>query len=263
MTATQATMADDSLFGARRPRYVTLAEELTRAIRDGTYPVGSLMPAEPELCARHAVSRHTLREAVRMMRDLGLVRTRQGHGTLVESTQVPSRYVLSMDTVPDLWQYAESSALKVVSKRAVAAGEALTRIPGVDAKDKWYVVEAIRHTDDGTPLAWKHVYIRAAYKSVSDRIGKQRVPIYSLIEERFGIRASRVHHQLGAAAVPDKAATALSMKRGSTGFHIIRHYFDSAGEVFEVTLTIYQPDRLEYSFDLVLSNVAAGPPSRA
>ena len=242
------------MFEHRKPRYFTLAEELTHAIRDGTYPVGSLLPAEPELCAQHGVSRHTLREAVRMLRDAGLVRPRQGHGTIVESTRPPSRYVLSMDTVPDLWQYAESSALKVGRKRAITAAEALTPIPGARARDRWYLVEALRHTDLGAPLAWKHVYLRHEYKSVTADIGKRRVPIYALIEERFHIRTSRVHHQLGAGVIPDAAATALSLRPGATGFHIIRHYFDSAESAFEVTLTICPPERLEYSFDLLLSN---------
>ena len=42
------------------------------------------------------------------------------------------------------------------------------------------------------------------------------------------------------------------------GFHIIRHYFDESNAAFEVTLTIYPPERMEYAFDLVLTHTGHG-----
>jgi len=240
-------------FDQYKPRYVSLAEELAQAIRGGTYPVGSLLPTEPELCAKHAVSRHTLREAMRMMREMGLVQSRQGHGTRVESTNVPSRYVLTMDAIPDLWQYVEHSQLEVKRMRSIASDEALTPLPGAKSADRWCLIEATRQVEPGTPLAWKHVYIAAAYKDVAKDIGKRRIPIYSLIEERYGIKTVRVRQQLSAATIPDAAAEALNLEPGSAGFEIVRHYYDSADNVFEVTMTVYPPNRFQYSADLTLT----------
>jgi GntR family transcriptional regulator len=243
-------------FDQHKPRYVALAEELTQAIRDGAYPVGSLLPTEPELCAEHEVSRHTLREAVRMMREMGLVRSRQGQGTWVESSEVPNRYVMVMDAIPDLWQYVEHSDLSVKRMRTIVAVEALTPIPGAKPDDQWCLVEAARRIDPRTPLAWKHVYIDAAYQDVVKEIGKVRIPIYSMIERRYGIRTVRVHQQLSAATIPDAAAEALGLEAGVTGFQIVRHYYDSAGRVFEVTMTVYPPNRFQYSADLTLTHGA-------
>lgn len=244
-------------FDPRKPRYMTLAEELTAAIRDGTFPVGTLLPPEPALCATHDVSRHTLREAVRLLRGLGLVRPRQGHGTVVEAAQAPSRYVLSVEAVPDLWQYAEASALEVVGRTTIAASAALVPLPGVDPRSSWCEVEALRRTDDGRPLAWKHVYIDARYRDAIAAIGRRRVPIYSIIESRFGLRTARIRQQFGAEPVPAAAAKALGMKRGAAGFWIVREYYDEAGQAFEVTLTIYPPGRSQHRFDLVLAEGAA------
>jgi DNA-binding GntR family transcriptional regulator len=241
-------------FDQHKPRYVTLAEELTQAIRDGVYPVGSLLPTEPELCAKHDVSRHTLREAVRMMREMGLIRSRQGQGTRVESTDVPSRYVMTMDAIPDLWQYVEHSDLSVKRMRTITAADALTPLPGAKPSDDWCLVEATRRVEPGTPIAWKHVYIDAAYQDVVKDIGKRRIPIYSLIEQQYGIKTVRVHQQLSAATIPDSAAEALNLDAGSAGFEIIRHYYDSKGRVFEVTMTIYPPNRFQYSADLMLAH---------
>lgn len=243
-----------TLFDPPRPRYVTLAEELTEAIRRGVYPVGTLLPTEPELCAKHEVSRHMLREAIRMMRELGLVRSQQGRGTWVELNEVPRRFVMTMDAIPDLWQYVKHSELIVKRMRTIRAGDALTPIPGAQAADKWCLVEATRQVERGRPLAWKHVYIDAAYQGVVKDIGARAIPIYSLVEQRYGIKTVRVHQQLSAATIPDSAAAALDLKVGSAGFEIIRHYYGSDNRVFEVTMTVYPPNRFQYSADLLLAH---------
>jgi DNA-binding GntR family transcriptional regulator len=71
----------------RRPR-PPLAEELRDAVaRDlilsDLVPPGSLLPSEKELSARYGVSRPTVREALLMLQQAGLVATRHGVGSFV------------------------------------------------------------------------------------------------------------------------------------------------------------------------------------
>ena len=57
-----------------------------RALKDeivsGVLPVGSQLPTEEELCERFSVSRYTVREALRRLREDSLVSSRQGQGTI-------------------------------------------------------------------------------------------------------------------------------------------------------------------------------------
>ena len=57
-------------------RYLQVARTLRKEIVDGVYPVGSQLPTEHELCERFAVSRYTVREALRRLRDDNLVASR-------------------------------------------------------------------------------------------------------------------------------------------------------------------------------------------
>jgi DNA-binding GntR family transcriptional regulator len=70
------------------PRYAILREELQGRIQDGTYRVGDLLPTELELQEEFGLSRHTVREALRQLIDMGLVRRRQGSGTQVVRSAV-------------------------------------------------------------------------------------------------------------------------------------------------------------------------------
>jgi DNA-binding GntR family transcriptional regulator len=242
----------------RKPRYLALAERLGREIGDGEYAVGSLLPSEAELCARHRVSRHTVREATRVLQDRGIVARHQGLGTLIQSASAPSRYVFAMDAIPDLWEYVKNTELKVVRRRLIKAKDALTPLPG-EPGESWRLIEAVRYMKPGEPIAWKQVYIDARYDAVTAEIGKRTVPIYSLVEERYGVKPERVRQEISAMAIPRQAAPALKVKTGSSGLALLRHYISTDDRVFEVTMSLYPANRFRYSVELKLERGA--PPS--
>ena len=43
------------------PRYKTIYSDIMKQIKEGVYPVGSLLPPEIELCRQFDASRHTIR----------------------------------------------------------------------------------------------------------------------------------------------------------------------------------------------------------
>ncbi|HEX6156150.1 MAG TPA: GntR family transcriptional regulator [Burkholderiales bacterium] len=61
-----------------------LAQQLRQAIAGGGYRPGERLPTEPQLAARHAVSRVTARQAVMQLVREGLVVRRQGKGFVAE-----------------------------------------------------------------------------------------------------------------------------------------------------------------------------------
>src|ERR1700733_15713490 len=63
------------------PLYLQVVRALKDEIVSGVFPVGSQLPTEEELCVRFSVSRYTVREALRRLREDSLVSSRQGAGT--------------------------------------------------------------------------------------------------------------------------------------------------------------------------------------
>lgn len=60
-----------------------IAAQIRRDIVGGTYKTGSVLPAEPELAERHGASRSLVNRAMQVLAAEGLVRPRQGRGTMV------------------------------------------------------------------------------------------------------------------------------------------------------------------------------------
>ena len=62
------------------PRYMALAEALRARIAGGDPAIGELLPTEHALCETYGVSRHTVREALRLLAESGLIARRRGGG---------------------------------------------------------------------------------------------------------------------------------------------------------------------------------------
>ncbi len=62
-----------------------IVEQLRSLILTGQYPPGAKLPPERELSKRLGVNRASLREALKKLEHLGLVRIRQGDGTRVQN----------------------------------------------------------------------------------------------------------------------------------------------------------------------------------
>ncbi len=79
---------------ARRRLHESVAEQLRDAILDGRFRAGEKLPPERELAAEFEVNRTSLREAIKVLEGLGLVRVRQGDGATVRPLTEASLSVL-------------------------------------------------------------------------------------------------------------------------------------------------------------------------
>lgn len=70
-------------------------------IADGTWPVGSRIPAEPALVEQFGASRNTIREAVGALVQVGMLQRRQGSGTYVVSDSEVSDVIGARLTAAD------------------------------------------------------------------------------------------------------------------------------------------------------------------
>lgn len=65
--------------------YRQVAARLRTAIETGALPVGERLKSVRELAGEHGVSPGTVQQALRLLRDEGLITTWQGRGTFVRS----------------------------------------------------------------------------------------------------------------------------------------------------------------------------------
>ncbi|MFC5408389.1 FadR/GntR family transcriptional regulator [Larkinella bovis] len=64
-----------------------VVNKLQQQITSGQYKIGEKLPSEPEFMQQFGVGRSTIREAIRILANKGLIRVQQGLGTFVELRQ--------------------------------------------------------------------------------------------------------------------------------------------------------------------------------
>ena len=238
-----------SLLSGGQPRYLVLAQALMDSIKEGYYPLNSLLPTEHELCKQFNVSRHTVREAIRRLDELGLISKQQGVGTRVKASQVASRYVQASEGISDLHQYVREVRLVLGASQSISAEGELAELLECKPGQLWVKVNGMRYRkeDDSAPLALTDVYIPQVYRAALEEVGEGRTPIYTLLQRRFNLQFTQVRQDISAVIISDADADALLVASGSPGLRIVRKYYGDHDELLEVAVNLHPGDRFSYS----------------
>jgi DNA-binding FadR family transcriptional regulator len=105
----------------RRSLADEVAAQLQQQIALGKYKTGEQLPIEPELMKSFGVGRSTIREAIKILMNSGLLRVQQGLGTFVEGSEgikepLPQR--LKRADFKDLDEVRQLIEMKIAEKAA-------------------------------------------------------------------------------------------------------------------------------------------------
>lgn len=233
------------------PLYLQVAGRLKGEIVGGTYPVGSHLPTESELGALFSVSRHTVREALRRLREEGLTASRQGAGTVVVPPRSEDSQVLHAMSINDLVAFAAETRFRIDSTRMIAMDGKLASRIGVPGGDKWLAVRGFRYAvGSGAPVCWSEYYINRDYAAVARLLQRHEGPIFSLIEDMFAIGIAEVQQEISAVTVPAAIAGGLKAKPRSVALEVRRTYRLDCGKVVQLTVNTHPATRFRQSMTM-------------
>ncbi|MGX7896000.1 GntR family transcriptional regulator [Tsuneonella sp. HG222] len=230
------------------PLYQMVVQALRAEILRGAYPVGSALPSELALVTRFGVSRHTVREAIRHLRDLGLVESHQGKGTLILKPGGPQVYVHQVNSIGDLHDYSVESRYADHAD-AVSVDPALAERMGVEPGDQWLRIDGMRF-DEGQPICAVEIYVATEFAGISRLLGRRSGPIYALIEDVYGEAITEVTQDLRALPVPEEVARRLEIEPGETVVEIKRTYRLLDGRPAEITFNYYKAANFRFAMNL-------------
>lgn len=237
-----------ALLRDRIPRYVRVSEVLAGEIESGVYPVGSLLPPEPQLCERFSVSRHTLREAVRALCEQGLVERKQGIGTTVLALQSEKHYVASLSSLRDLMAYAYKTRLELLNYRWTEADHALAQLLRCEVGERWLELDTCRHpVEGGPPIVHMRIFVRKECAGIQDALADGDVWIYGLVEKLGGERILEAQQIVGGTAIPEASARVLDVEPNSPGLFVRRYYLGNERRLLAISLNVYPVDRFEFA----------------
>ena len=220
---------------------------MRQRIFEGRYPINALLPTEVELCEEFQTSRHTAREALRRLAQVGLIERRQGSGSRVISDAPKEHYVHEMRSLDQLFAYATDTRLRVLG---VGPGipDQVAELP---TDRGWLHLEALRFDKDSdTPICFSDVYIDGRFKSLRDRLRTNQDAIYRMVEDEFAVRVEEVVQFIHVVRLPTRAADAMDLAEDSWSARIMRKYFEMDGRIILASVNFHPVENFSYQMRL-------------
>ena len=238
--------------GDEKPLYVQIVDTLKREIVDGEFPVGTALPSEAALVSRFAVSRHTVREALRTMRESGLVTSHQGLGTVVKRAADCFNYVHQINTISDLFPVNVETYYELVPGGLVTLPQLMDMVPELGPGHQWLRIRGSRtRPGQDTPFNELEVFVAAQFASVGSMIGVQSGPIYGMIEALCGESIGDVEQIFGAFECDGEIGLSLGMEKGDIGIEVRRIFrLAQSEDIAMISFNRYLPSAFSFSMSL-------------
>jgi len=234
--------------------YRQIAQELKSDIESGVYANGAPFPSETILQKYYGVSRDTVRSALALLKEEGLIERRKGSGTTVHC----KAYHKMLQRIVDFHSEAKTLGRKPNSKVLSCS----TRKSNIreriqfDIRPQGKVVELRRlRYLDGVPVILQtssHPADILEGMKVSDLNDRS---LYSYLQSRKGIVVRDAEQVLEPFTIGDEDARLLDVSAGTAVFRAYRTTRDTTGRVLELAENLIRGDYVKYTFQFSAEEV--------
>lgn len=234
---------------SRTPSYKKVYSQMKELITSETYPIGSMVPREPDLCNLLSVSRTTLRKAMELLKQEGFVDIKQGRGTIVldyKATQKLNHVTSFSETLEAKGFTVESKSMyidKIIPPRNI--------LDELQLPPESEVVRIQRiQLANGKPIALITNYI------VSEKVpgiildSGNFVSLYHHLETKYGIKITSAKDNIKAKVADFLESELLQVPIGSA-LLVDRRITFSGNNPIEYVVMIVDASKYDFSVNLV------------
>jgi GntR family transcriptional regulator len=224
--------------GGGPPRYHEIMRVISDDISSGRVAVGARLPTEQELCAQHGVGRHTIREAIRGLVEVGMLERRPRLGTTVISAEPIMGYQWVPVSVEDIANNMHATWIVRPRGRSMVADEDAARRLGCRVGTRWYRFAGPRILRDRSvrdPLCFSEQYV--------PNTAKARQAIATAAISPLDVPLQRVEQEIRAGLLSDEQAEALRAEPGSPALVVVRRHHGARDRLVAIGIHTHPADR--------------------
>lgn len=236
-------------FSGRTHLYFQLYDILYKQIKDGVYKPGDLLPTENELIKRYNISRVTVRKAMDLLINDGLIVRRQGYGTFVQSPKVEQTLNKVLHFSNEMEKRGYKSSTVMLNNEIVYANKSIAGALGLQERDKLININRLRYAD-GIPMCLESAYL--IYENCPEVLGRDfsKESLRKYLITRYNINWSRAYQKIYAITATTEMAGHLNIKKGDPLIYIERVSYDQDNEPGEYLQAYYRGDSYYLTVEL-------------
>jgi GntR family transcriptional regulator len=234
-------MISDELSRLSSPLYHQIANSLAERIRGGELRVGDLLPSERELARDLAVSRLTVRQALSLLRQQGLIEPQHGKGYFVRQPRIDQPVDILIGFSANMLAKGIQPGARLLELHTLLADRMLAPALEVSVGDPLFAIHRVRLANQ-IPVALEYSYFPARlFPSLTD-FDLEASSIYAILNEEYGVALASAHQSLEPVVAQSQQAKLLEIQRGAPLMLVVRTSRDARGRVVEYARDFYRGD---------------------
>lgn|SRR5574340_1277516 len=240
------------------PLYHQLKGALLEAIQSGHWKPGDQIPTEAALAETYAVSKITVREALRELAAMGFVRREQGRGTFVARARLEQGPRELTSFTEEMRRHGYRPSSRVLSRDSIVASGRIAQRLDLAAGRPVLRLRRLRLADS-EPMAVQTAYVpldlapRLAQRSFASH------SLYEILRRVYGLAPARAREIHCAIAADKETAELLNVAEGSPAMATERVSFLAGGRPLELVESVMRGDRYHIVLELVSEERGTAP----
>jgi GntR family transcriptional regulator len=230
------------------PLYIKIAKSLRSDIEKELYIQGELLPAEENLEKQFNTSRTTIRNAISLLENEGLVVRKQGKGTIVQGTRASQK----LNFISSLTEAFLQKGLRVrstsVSIELIEPPQKVIEALGLAKLENMYLVHRTRMIG-AEPVAFVTTYLLASkvpgFEEKADKL--REYGLYYLLESEYNLRLHHAEESISVYTSGPLESDILHVKPDAPLFHSVRKTFLDDGTPLELVTSVIRADKYEFN----------------
>lgn len=223
--------------------YITIHDELKQQIDQGVWKIGDRLPSERDLADTYSVSRMTLRQAVTLLVEEGILERRVGSGTYVAGHRVQEKMRGTLSFTEIISSQGKVPSTVLISYQRKLASQ--TEIDHLNLQKTDYVIrmERVRYADQ-LPVVFELASIPEKLIKGCSQAAITEHFFQTLTENGYEIgRSQRIIY---AKTASERVANYLDISTGHAILALTQTSYFTDGRPFEYVRSQYVGDRFEF-----------------
>jgi len=237
-------------FSNSGPYYKQLQEEIHSRIRQGEWKEGDRIPSEKELCEKFSVSRITVRQAIRLAVNNGLLETHPGKGTFVTKKRTGKGIIENITFSELIRGLGKEPESRILESKTISSLKRATLRELFDSEELINLI--ILGLGDDKPLVTYSSFFPNELGVKMVRRAKARVSkgipfsSFDLYNDDVGVFPRSAHQTYEVIQASGKTAEILRIPRGSPLFLIKTVFYGSDNTPIEYREAKYRGDSFTF-----------------
>jgi len=229
--------------------YVQIAESLLNWIESEELTPGKRLPPERELSKTLGVNRTTIRQALNILQDRGLIYRRQGQGTFVASPKIERQAGKLVPFTKSMQQKGYKIEARLITLEKILTDVSLAEELQLTVGQPAYFLCRIRLINR-EPVLLENIYIPAILFPEVERFDLSQRSLYEVMDEEYNVKISYARQSLEPVTARKYEADLLGIEPGAPLMLERRLAFDQHERAVERALDLFRGDRFRFVTEL-------------